>query len=119
MRTMKEPTDHRKPATADDIDPDVTPLDRHGHDPDEYDWVPVLRKRRKDGWTPERQRAFIGALADTGVVSEAARSVGMSRQAAYRLRARAPQFAFLWDEAVKVALQQCFLVDGQPSNPPL
>jgi len=37
------------------------------------------------------------------MVARAARSVGMSRQAAYRLRARAPQFAFLWDEAVKVA----------------
>ena len=102
MRTMKEPTDHRKPATADDIDPDVTPLDRHGHDPDEYDWVPVLRKRRKDGWTPERQRAFIGALADTGVVSEAARSVGMTDTAAYKLR-RAPGaegFAAAWEAAL-------------------
>ena len=41
-------------------------------------------------------------LAGCGMVARAARG-GMSRQAAYRLRARAPQFAFLWDEALKVA----------------
>ena len=82
-----------------------TNLDAHGHDPAAYDWVPVLRKRRKDGWTPERQRAFIGALADCGVVVEAARSVGMSDRAAYTLR-RAPGaegFAAAWDAALAAA----------------
>ena len=37
---------------------------------------PVPRKtRRHDGWTPERQKAFIAALADTGSVKRAARWV--------------------------------------------
>ena len=36
------------------------------------DFTPVPRKYRHDGWTTERQRAFIAALADTGSVSRAA-----------------------------------------------
>ncbi|VAV94509.1 hypothetical protein MNBD_ALPHA04-619 [hydrothermal vent metagenome] len=77
----------------------------HGHNPADYDWVPVLRKRRRDGWSPEKQRAFIGALADCGSVVEAARSVGMSDAACYKLR-RAPGtegFAAAWDVALDAA----------------
>ena len=52
--------------------PDLTPaLDARGHDPAAYDWVPVLKKRRKDGWSPDKQRAFVEALADSGSVAEA------------------------------------------------
>ena len=40
------------------------------------------------GWTPDRQRCFIAALARTGVVSAAARSVGMTPRSAYQLRQR-------------------------------
>lgn len=40
------------------------------------------------GWTPERQIAFIAALARMGVVRAAAESVGMSARSAYQLRAR-------------------------------
>lgn len=40
------------------------------------------------GWTAQRQIAFIAALARTGVVREAAASVGMSTSSAYQLRAR-------------------------------
>lgn len=43
---------------------------------------------RHDGWTPARQAAFLRELAATHNVSAAARAVGMSRQSAYRLRAR-------------------------------
>lgn len=39
-------------------------------------------------WTPERQAAFLNALAATHSVTKAARAVGMSRQSAYKLRAR-------------------------------
>ncbi|RYF17904.1 MAG: hypothetical protein EOO77_11410 [Oxalobacteraceae bacterium] len=39
----------------------------------EYDWVPVRRKVRHDGWTVATQQAFIGVLADTGSVTQAAR----------------------------------------------
>src|SRR3546814_9457094 len=78
-----------------DLAPDATPapkpepipaLDAHGHDPAAYDWVPVLKKRRKDGWSPDKQRAFIEALADSGSVATAAQSVGLSESSAYRLR---------------------------------
>ena len=39
-------------------------------------------------WTVPKAMAFLEALARCGEVAEAARAVGMSRQAAYRLRAR-------------------------------
>ncbi|EDL48472.1 hypothetical protein [Erythrobacter sp. SD-21] len=43
---------------------------------------------RHDGWTRARQAAFLRELAATHNVSAAARAVGMSRQSAYKLRAR-------------------------------
>ena len=77
-------------------------LDAHGHDPDEYLWIPVPRKRRHDGWTPEKQREFIETLADTGSVVGAARAVGLSKQSAYALRRSkgAEGFAAAWDAAI-------------------
>ena len=53
-------------------------------------------------WTTYKARVFLGALADLGRVGEAARMVGMSRQSAYRLRARLGEgtlFARAWDQA--------------------
>ena len=44
--------------------------------------------QRHDGWTPQRQAAFLRELSATHNVSAAARAVGMSRQSAYQLRAR-------------------------------
>lgn len=75
------------------------------YDPAEFDWVPILRKPRADGWTPQRQRAFIGELADCGSVATAAQRVGLSASSAYRLR-RAPDgraFASAWDAAMQQA----------------
>ncbi len=60
--------------------------------------------RPADGWTPQRQALFIGNLAETGSVAEAARRVGMSRVAAYRLR-RGPEngsFVHAWDAVAAV-----------------
>lgn len=77
-------------------------LDAHGFDPAEYEWLPVRRKLRRDGWTPQRQRDFIAALADYGTVERAACEVHMSVQSCYRLR-RAPDggnFAAAWDVAL-------------------
>lgn len=75
------------------------------------DFTPVpLTRHRHDGWTSERQRGFIAALARTGVVAQAARSVGMSSASAYNLRRRphAESFALAWnrvkDEARERAL---------------
>ncbi|UVO49131.1 hypothetical protein M0208_00820 [Sphingomonas sp. SUN019] len=57
---------------------------------------------RHDGWTPDRQRAFVAILASHGGVSAAARAVGMTPQTARRLRARpdAESFARAWDAAL-------------------
>ena len=82
-----------------------TALDEYGFDPADYEWVPVLRKRRADGWSPQRQVDFIAALADTGSVAGAAREVGMSVQSCYRLR-RSPgaeNFAAAWEAAIQEA----------------
>ncbi len=63
--------------------------------------VPRLRKRR-NGWTPETQRAFIEALSECGCVAAAARSVGMTPRSAYRLldAEGADSFAEAWDQAI-------------------
>jgi hypothetical protein len=65
-------------------------------------FTPVPLTPRHNGWTPRRQRDFIAALAVMGVVSRAARAVGMTKQAAYKLRARpgAESFATAWDVAL-------------------
>lgn len=69
-------------------------------------FAPAVREReRSDGWTPQRQREFIGLLADTGSVSTAARMVGMSDSGAYQLR-RSPEgqaFAHAWELAMRQA----------------
>ncbi len=49
-------------------------------------FLPVPRSPRHDGWSPERQWAFVQALADTGSVSQAARIVGKSVGSANALR---------------------------------
>jgi hypothetical protein len=87
-------------------------LDAHGHEPAHYDWVPVLRKRRADGWSPSVQRRFIEVLADNGSVAQAARAVGMSESSCYQLR-RAPgaeSFAAAWRAAIDEASKR--LIDA-------
>jgi hypothetical protein len=69
--------------------------------------VPLLR-RRHDGWTPEKQLAFIRVLTATGQVSVACRAVGMSRKSAYALRERADaeSFADAWEYALFLGQQR-------------
>lgn len=59
-------------------------------------------------WTGERMAEFIAELAATQCVATAARRVGMSRQSAYRLRARQAGKAFdlAWAIALERAYQQ-------------
>lgn len=67
------------------------------------DFAPVPRKvQRHDGWTPERQKAFIEALADTGSVSRAAAMVNMTPESAYLLRRQpqADEFRRAWEAAL-------------------
>ena len=47
------------------------------------------RAARHDGWTHDKERLFLETLAYTGVVADACRASGMSRDAAYAHRRRA------------------------------
>ena len=70
---------------------------------------PAARRcERHDGWTPERQRAFIEALADTGNVTRAAAMVNMSQAGAYYLRRQpeASSFAAAWSAALDHGVQR-------------
>lgn len=60
---------------------------------------------RCDGWSPERQRAFLEALAETGVVRAACEACGLSTRSAYNLRFRVDGTAFRlgWDAALLLA----------------
>lgn len=57
---------------------------------------------RRNSITAERQRAFIAELAACGIVAEAARRIGASLEALYRLRHKpgAEEFAAAWEAAV-------------------
>lgn len=89
-------------------EPPEPPLDINGFDPAEFEWRPVPRRPRADGWTPEVQRSFIQALADTGLVEHAARAVNMSVQSAYRLRnaSESRGFAQAWHAALASAAER-------------
>jgi hypothetical protein len=56
---------------------------------------------RHDGWTADRQLAFVDALAHCGNVAEACRMLGMGTTSVYRARRRIPGFAAAWDAALK------------------
>ena len=69
-------------------------------------FAPVPTRTRRDGWTWARQAQFIGALAETGSVAQAAVRVGMSRESAWRLRLRegAESFAAAWGVAKAIGI---------------
>lgn len=69
---------------------------------------PVPLRPRHDGWTPERQREFIEALADTGSVKAACRHVNMTEVGAYRIRrlAEGASFRKAWDAALNLGVQR-------------
>lgn len=73
---------------------------------------PPARVQRHDGWTPERIRIFLHALADGKNVAAAAAAAGMSRQGAYAYRAGAGgrQFAAAWQSARELARRR--RIDG-------
>ena len=63
---------------------------------------------RSNSITPERQRRFVATLAATGLVTQAARSIGKSMEALYKLRARpgAEGVAAAWDAALERGVQR-------------
>jgi len=68
----------------------ASPFNLKAHDrQDLLDFEPVPLRYRTDGLSPEKQRVFVEALADTGVVREAAARAGVSEQAINRARRRA------------------------------
>jgi len=65
------------------------------------------RRPRRDGWTADKQEAFLKALATCGCVTHACRSVGMSRESAYQLynRESAADFRRGWEAALDCSLR--------------
>jgi hypothetical protein len=72
-----------------------------------FDPVPHKAPRR-NSIGAERQRAFVAHLAATGIVTQAARHIGASMEALYKLRHRpgAEEFAAAWDAAVDRGVQR-------------
>ena len=70
-----------------------------------FDGIPLDDSRKRlAGWSAERQRLFLCALAETGSVHLAAAAARLSARSAYRLRARSPAFAAGWDVADQLAV---------------
>lgn len=78
-------------------------------------FAPYIHKApRGNSITPDRQRAFIAALAASGIVTQAARVIGASLEALYKIRNApgAEGFAAAWEEAVDrgmARLEDCAL----------
>lgn len=70
---------------------------------------PYLHKQpRSNSITPALQRRFVATLAATGIVKVAARRIGKSLEALYKLRHRpgAEGFASAWDAALERGVQR-------------
>ncbi|HEY5720871.1 MAG TPA: hypothetical protein VIT45_00975 [Allosphingosinicella sp.] len=76
--------------------------------PDRLAFDPVQLRARLDGWTADKQRAFVEELAECGVVKEAAARVGMSEQSAFNLRRRpgAESLNLAWEAAVRLGAER-------------
>ena len=84
------------------------PLNAHAGDaaPQLETYTPVPMKRaRHDGWTADRQRTFLAALAESGSIAQACHEAGITARSAYRLRndPRGRDFAAAWDQALRAA----------------
>ena len=77
---------------------------------------------RSNSITPERQRRFVATLAATGIVQQAARSIGKSMEALYKLKHKpgAEGFAAAWDAALERGVQRledCALMRAMQGTP--
>ncbi len=91
--------------------------------PPDLQFEPVERQiRRKNGFTPERQRAFIAALAACGSVRLACKTIGCSNHAMHKLRhgAGAESFSAAWDNAVARGVRRILdvMVDNAVNGTP-
>ena len=66
-----------------------------------------------NGWTPERKALFLDRMACHGNARAACRAVGLSREAAYKLRRRDPLFARAWAAALVLARENGEQVLGE------
>jgi hypothetical protein len=73
-------------------------------------FTPVPGRARRDGWSPERQQAFILRLALCGCVNAWAKAVEMRARGAHKLRERpgAESFAAAWDKALDWGRERWF-----------
>lgn len=96
--------DSHSPTPEEPRDPDDGAADTPDTRP-AIPFEPATPRAMHNGWTAERQRAFVETLAETGCVREAAAAAGMSARSAYRLRARPDgvDFARAWDAALRLA----------------
>ncbi|MFK4004134.1 hypothetical protein [Qipengyuania sp. NPDC077563] len=72
-------------------------------------FAPYLHKQpRRNSITPDLQRRFVATLAATGIVKQAALSIGKSIEALYKLRAQpgAEGFAEAWDLALRYGAER-------------
>ena len=73
---------------------------------------------RHDGWTDARKVRFLGELAACGNVRSSCSHIGLSPEAAYRLRRRDALFARAWAAALVLAREasaevlECRAIDG-------
>lgn len=97
------PTDLLPPAadaaTPISPEPDAAPIAA-----EPFDGVALTDSRkRRAGWSAERQRIFLGALAETGSVHLASAAARLTARSAHRLRARSQEFAAAWATAEQLA----------------
>ncbi len=78
--------------------------------PSQFDFTPVERRVQsgRNTITPDRQRAFIRALAETGSVALASKVIGNAPASLYSLKLApgAESFAAAWDKAVQHGARQ-------------
>ncbi len=104
------PTDLLPPAAPDPADHAVAPEDAaepdaHAITATPFDGVDLPDSRnRLAGWSADRQRIFLAALAETGSVHLASNHARLSARSAYRLRTRSPAFARAWDSALTLSV---------------
>lgn len=80
-------------------------------EPWEPDDASIVGSRRADGWTCDRQRTFLAALAEGATVDAAAKLVGLSTSSAYAFRQRAHGAAFALGWHAALLLQRQKLAD--------
>jgi len=119
--TRRAERERKEKLTSSSVDPArrTSAVAFRGEEPDAgdplLDFTPVPHVApRRNSITAERQRAFIAELAACGIVRQAARKIGASIEALYRLRNRpgAEGFAAAWEEALDrgiARLEDCAL----------